>query len=402
MPAKPRRGEIRIDVTPSTTPGGPSPAAERPSLLPKLVGPLIWLAIALVVYGLLPGNPETRLSPQAATDSSAAPSTTAGSVVPRPGYPTTTRTTGPGLPTLGADDDDDRRLYAPRYIQFKVDPRQQRNGSAAPAPYSVVFAYDQVRVVTLPTIEDIPLAERGRAITEIGTGVPTLRELKGSTTHIISGDITVTVGDLFGADDLSVRIATNSRDIRDVSLVLSSAPRGPPPRLLVPAAYALSSVQARPPSVYPASGTIFEAGVSLVDAWQPPAGLIPVRTIYVVGKIENFIGPSQFERSVLQAEVVDLGPRSMEAPRDQYLVESKPGYREIRENRTEPHKVEATVMLAAIAAATARPSRPTHAAGPGGSGSPTGDGTFRPGRTGRAEAPPYRPPPPRPRPAGRP
>jgi hypothetical protein len=399
MPAKPRRGEIRIDVTPSTQPPGPSGAGERPSPLPKLVGFTIWLAIALVIYGWLGTNPDTTPPPQVASTSSPAPGT--GSVLPRPAFPRTSPTAG--LRTSAVDDDDDRRFYAPRYIQFRVESGQQRTGSAAAAPHSIVFAYDRVRVVRVATIDAIPLEERRRAITERGAGAPSLRELKESTTHIISGAIAVTVGDLFGTDDLSVRIATNSRDIRDVSLVLSKAPRGPPARLLVPTAYALSVAQGPPPSVSPASGEIFEAGVSLVAPWPQSAGLKPLRTIYVVGEIVTFLGPSQFESSVLQAEIVDLGPRSMEAPTGQYLVDAKPEFKSIQENRTEPQKVKAAVMAAAIAAATAgarRARAPDFS--PASPGWPTRDGEIRPRRVERYEPPPYRPPPPRPRPAGRP
>jgi hypothetical protein len=279
----------------------------------------------------------------------------------------------------------------------------QRNGSAAAVPYSVVFAYDQVRVVRVSTLDAIPVEDRRRAIIEAGIGVQRLRELKGPTTHIISGAVSVTVGDLFGTDDLSVRIATNSRDIRDVSLVLSKAPRGPPTRLLVPEAYALSSALGQAPSLLPAAGEATEAGVSLVASWSSPGELKPVRTIYVVGEILNFLGPSQFERSVLEAEVVDLGPRSMEAPKDQFLVEAKPEFKSIQENRTDPQKVEAAVIAAAVAGEVARRRRAQAAeSSPGSPGRPTRNGEIRSGRTERSEAPAHRPPPPRPRPAGKP
>lgn len=397
MPAKPRRGEIRIDVTPGALRPSHPPPEERRSPLPKLVGLAIWLAIALLIFGWLRGGPDPTPSPSVASAPNPAP-TGAGSVPPRPPFPQTSLTAGLGR---SADDDDGRRVYAPRYIQFRVGAGPQRSGSAAAAPYSIVFAYDQVRVVRVSRLDAIPVEDRRRAIIEAGLGVQRLRELKGPTTHIISGAVSVTVGDLFGTDDLSVRIATNSRDIRDVSLVLSKAPRGPPARLLVPEAYALSSAQGQAPSIFPAAGQASEAGVSLVASWPSPAELKPVRTIYVVGEILNFLGPSQFERSVLDAEVVDLGPRSIEAPTDQFLVEAKPEFKSIQENRTDPLKVEAAVMAAALAGEIARRRRAQAPDSSYGSpGRPPGDREIRPGRGKRYEAP--RPPPPRPRPAGKP
>ena len=82
MPAKPRRGEIRIDVTPSSLPPS-QPLADRPSPLPKLVGLAIWLAIALLIFGWLRGSPDTTPASPVASAPSPVP-TDAGSVPPRP------------------------------------------------------------------------------------------------------------------------------------------------------------------------------------------------------------------------------------------------------------------------------------------------------------------------------
>ena len=275
-------------------------------------------------------------------------------------------------------------LPAPQYMSFRVAAKPGK-GKATPQPYAVVFAYDEVKVISVGSISDIPDDARKEAIRESGRQPSFLRELTRDTVHIVEGAVDITVGDLFATDELSVRLATNQGNIEKLSLVLSQLPRGPPNLHLSGA-----GVRAFASALL----TETERRVQPMASWPRAERARPLRTIYVLGAINDFKGPDQYKNSVLNAEVVDLGPRGV-FPKEGVLIGPKHrGYERIAEQRAEPGRIEPEVWAASVAAgiAVGGYSSPRGGIRPG-----TGQGPSKPYDSERSR--PYRPQPrPRPRP----
>lgn len=406
------RGKIRIDVDPPPSYSfDPQPEADGGGCLASL-GCLGGLFVLMMFVGMCDtGSNTPNFSGTSTFDSSSVATSLA-----------------PPTQTVGV----------PAFVAFRAERRIQNESR----PFSVVFAYDRVRVVVVNSVNDIPRQARRAAVNEARTPAEFLRTVSSDSTHIIVGAVDITVGDLFAVDQLSVRMAIRDQQIRDLSLVLSQAPRGPP-SLLVPTSTAriiagspfttvtndippvftpdpfklnsgLTAEQLRdlgltpeqlrdlgivkPPSAelpkwpFPRTGNParFRAEpIVAVDAWQNALNDRPLRTIYVVGDVREFRGPDQYQASLLKAEIVDLAPK--ERPVEGYFVKAeRPGYEVLREHRTEPWRVESAVLASAIGAEAFR-----RAAGFGTSGG------YRPG-TSRGGSKPYTPPRAKPRPGGRP
>jgi len=352
------RGTIKLDVTPSP---GHSPEPESSDSFAGC-GCLGFLLVAMLVVGMCNDGPADYPSP---LDSGSRIGLVAS----------TTTVTVPGFVAIKAE--------------RRVNDELRR--------YSVVFAFDNVRIVTVSSLSEIPRRARNEAINESRTPDAFLRSLGSASSHIVSGDVDITVGDLFATDELSVRMAIREQDVKDVSLVLSQAPRGPP-SLVVPDSTAATVAQLHAGSS-PSEGTLLPLDLDLirslsrsqslgplkaVDQWPGTEANRPLRTIYVVGSVNKFTGPDQYHSSVLHAQVIDLAPKE-QVVEGTVVTPQREGYKTVLERRTEPWRIEPAVLATAMgAAAYSRATRPT--------------GGFRTGPGGGKSAPkPPKPPPPRPR-----
>lgn len=371
----PLRGQVQIDVTPSgdfeVAPVAPTSDGRTPPRNALLAASAV-VALAAVAYLFwLPTSISREINgvPSEERTASAAPSQATGSPPPTPTLdasppynsgprrpvpkPRATRSS-PVWPSLASPDDDGAdTVFVPQFIEFRG---QRRLDSDRPTrilpPSSLVFAYDRIQVIKVVSLAEIPEADRDRALAWESQGNQ-FREsvIPSDTTHIIRGDVEVTVGDLYGTDSLSVRAAIEDHaNIRQVELVLSHAPRGPPAAALVPRVYqelvapelaeALNNLndeqRRRMPRALAVAGWV-----------RPPPGR-PLRTVYVVGSIKNFRGPDQYNQSELVANILDLTPRERNVPEFNVVTREHPSFSEVIENRSELWKL-APPILAAVA-----------------------------------------------------